>query len=220
MGGQKRAPGHRPLRNWANPVGSEDGGDRRASDAIPQVLQGTLDPAVAPRGILPRHPEGQVADFAQHAWSSHTSSLRRPFTRDKLAVPPQDGVWRTSVATSRRACRPRRWPFTASRRRWASVSRRRRPSNCSLRTRFSSRRYSMTSSWWRFPQPARVTSTTRSPTTSTMDRVYSARASASPGRALRLTFRIVRRLIADVCGRGGSLPCVPQHPSQPAGPPE
>ena len=43
---------------------------------------------------------------------------------------------------------------------------------CSLRTRFSSRRYSMTSSWWRFTQPARVTSKIRSGTASNMDQVY------------------------------------------------
>src|SRR2546430_2572893 len=59
-----------------------------------EVPQGALDPAVAPRGILTRHPDGQLADLAQHTWSSHASLLSGPFRRDELLMPPQDGVRR------------------------------------------------------------------------------------------------------------------------------
>jgi hypothetical protein len=94
VGGQKRAPGHRPLRNGANPVGLQDRGDRGSGDAMPEVRQGTLDPAVAPRRILTRHPDGQLADLAKHARSSDASSLSGPFTGDELPMPSQDGVRR------------------------------------------------------------------------------------------------------------------------------
>ena len=43
---------------------------------------------------------------------------------------------------------------------------------CGPFTRFSSRRYWMTSSWWRFTQPARVTIKIRTGRASNMDRVY------------------------------------------------
>jgi hypothetical protein len=51
-----------------------------------------LNPAVAPRRILTRHPDGQLANFAEHARSSDASSLSGPFTNDELPMPPQDGV--------------------------------------------------------------------------------------------------------------------------------
>ena len=57
-----------------------------------EVLQGALDPAVAPRGILPRHPDRQMADLAQHTGASHASSLNGPFARDELPVPPHDRI--------------------------------------------------------------------------------------------------------------------------------
>jgi len=92
VGGQKRAPRHRPLRHWADPVSPEDRGDGGSSDAMSEVLQGALTPAVAARGILPRHPDRQVADLAQHTGASHASSLNGPFARDELPVPPQDRI--------------------------------------------------------------------------------------------------------------------------------
>ena len=67
---------------------------------------------------------------------------------------------------------PPRGPRLASRRRGASVSRARRLPSCSVRTRFSSRREAITSSWWRFTQPAKPTSRIRQRTLSTMRRVY------------------------------------------------
>ena len=62
----------------------------------------------------------------------------------------------TMPATCIQTRRPSCWPRTASRRRWASVRRSGRGPRCSRRTRFSSRRYAIRSSWWRFTQPANV----------------------------------------------------------------
>ena len=62
----------------------------------------------------------------------------------------------TMPATCIQTRRPSFWPRTASRRRWASVRRSGRGPRCSRRTRFSSRRYAIRSSWWRFTQPANV----------------------------------------------------------------
>ena len=95
MGGQKRAPRHRPLRHGADPITPEDRGDRGAGDAMPQVPQRALDPAIPSRGILPRHPDGQVADFAPHLGASHPPSFCRPLPRNKLPVPSQmvSGPW-------------------------------------------------------------------------------------------------------------------------------
>ena len=62
----------------------------------------------------------------------------------------------TMPATCIKTRRPSFWPRTASRRRWASVRRSGRGPRCSRRTRFSSRRYAIRSSWWRFTQPANV----------------------------------------------------------------
>src|SRR5215207_1146910 len=56
--------------------------NRGSGDAMPEVIQGTLNPAVAPRRILTRHPNDQLPDLAEHARSSDTSSLRCPLTRD------------------------------------------------------------------------------------------------------------------------------------------
>jgi hypothetical protein len=87
--GEKRAPRHRPLRHRAHPVGSEDAGDRGTGDAMAKILQRPLDPAVAPRRILTRHPDAQLVDLGEHARSADASSGRRPFPRDELPVPPQ-----------------------------------------------------------------------------------------------------------------------------------
>ena len=62
----------------------------------------------------------------------------------------------TMPATCIKTRRPSCWPRTASRRRWASVRRSGRGPRCSRRTRFSSRRYAIRSSWWQFTQPANV----------------------------------------------------------------
>jgi hypothetical protein len=59
----------------------------------------------------------------------------------------------TIVATSARSRRPRRRPMTARRRRSSSFNRSRCPCSCALRTRFSSRRNSMTSRCSRSSQP-------------------------------------------------------------------
>src|SRR5262245_11096276 len=57
---------------------------------MPEVLQRALDPPVAPRRILSRHPHCQLADLGEDAGPSDAASGRRPFPRDELAVPSQN----------------------------------------------------------------------------------------------------------------------------------
>lgn len=59
-----------------------------------EAFQGPLDPRVPPHRVLLRHPDRQLADLAEHARSTDASSSVRPFPRDELSVPPQDGVER------------------------------------------------------------------------------------------------------------------------------
>ena len=92
MRGQKRAPRPRPLRHRTDSGGSKDHGDRGSGDTMPKVLQGSLDPAIAPCRILPRHAKGQLTDLAEHARSSDAASLSRPLSHDELAMPPQEGI--------------------------------------------------------------------------------------------------------------------------------
>jgi hypothetical protein len=94
VGGQKRTPRHRSLRHWTDPVRAEAVRDRRPRDPMSEVLQGALDSTVAPGGILPRHPDGQLTDLTEHAGASHSPSLSGPLPRDELPMPAQERVRR------------------------------------------------------------------------------------------------------------------------------
>ena len=45
----------------------EDPGNRRAPDAMPDILQRALDPCVTPGGILSGHPDNEILDLLEHA---------------------------------------------------------------------------------------------------------------------------------------------------------
>jgi hypothetical protein len=72
----------------------QDPCDRRAANPMPHVLERALDPRVAPRRILPRHPQNQSPDLDEDAATMLAGSLVRPFTDDQLPVPPQQRVRR------------------------------------------------------------------------------------------------------------------------------
>ena len=109
MCSQKRAPRHRPLAARRNALGFQDRGDGRPRDAMPEILQGTLDACVAPAGILAGHPYDQPADLHEHPRPSRLTPRVRPFLDDELPVPPEDRVGRDVVATCVRSRRPSRW---------------------------------------------------------------------------------------------------------------
>ena len=72
----------------------KDLGDRRSGDLTPEVLQRTLDSAVAPRRIFTRHSDRELANLLPYARPSHAPSPRGPFARNQMPVPPQDRVGR------------------------------------------------------------------------------------------------------------------------------
>src|SRR5439155_9792830 len=89
----ERLPRGRPLWDGWQAVGLEDPRDRRATDPMAHVHQRALDPCVAPGGILFRHPDDQPFDFRENAATSRTRRVR-PFPRDELPMPAQNGVGR------------------------------------------------------------------------------------------------------------------------------
>ena len=91
---QERLPGGRaPWHGWQS-VGLEDACNRRTSDAVPDVCQRALDPGVAPRRILSRHPHDKRLDLAQHACPPRRAPRIRPLSSDQLATPAEERVRR------------------------------------------------------------------------------------------------------------------------------
>jgi hypothetical protein len=89
---QERLPRRRALRDRRQAGRFEDPPNRQAAHAVADVLQRALDPRVAPRRILLSHADDQSPDLEQHAASG--SSAVRPFPRDQLTMPAQQGVRR------------------------------------------------------------------------------------------------------------------------------
>ena len=156
---QERLPGHAPapLGSRVDPVVVQDPLHRGPSDLVAEVRERPADPVYPHWGF----------STAIRTTSAATSRrvIGRP--RPRRALPSY--VWAINLRYQRRivsgvtmpaTCittrRPSFWPRTASRRRWASVRRSGRGPRCSRRTRFSSRRYAIRSSWWRVTQPANV----------------------------------------------------------------
>ena len=134
---QKCAPRRRPARRRRQPVVFQYLGDRASRDAVLEVLQCALDPAIAPPGlsVAIRTISAEISFMipgrpGRFGPKVHFRAISRRCHRRIVS-----GV--TMVATRLRTRRPSRWPFAARRRRWSSVNRMRRPSICSLRIRFS-----------------------------------------------------------------------------------
>ena len=119
---------------------------------VAEVRERPADPCVTPLWILDRHPDHERGNFAV----ASSAGLDR-----RRALPSY--VWAISLRYQRRivssvtmpaTCiktrRPSFWPRTARRRRWASVRRSGRGyPGAARRTRFSSRRDAIRSSWGR-----------------------------------------------------------------------
>ncbi len=69
-------------------------GDCAASNPMIQVLQRTLDPCVAPAGVLLGHPDNELADPSHHARTTDSLVGICPLRCDQLAVPGQDRIGR------------------------------------------------------------------------------------------------------------------------------
>ena len=61
---------------------------------LAQVLQGALDPRVAPGWIVRRHPNDQCSEVCLQARTMAAADTICPFARHQLAVPTQNGVRR------------------------------------------------------------------------------------------------------------------------------
>src|SRR5258705_10132594 len=90
----KRAPGGRPLTAGGDPLGLQDARNRRSSDTMAHILQGTLDAPVTPSWILRGHPDDQPSDLGEHRRSPRPPPSVSPFPRNQLTVPPENGFWR------------------------------------------------------------------------------------------------------------------------------
>jgi len=137
-----------------------------------KIRQGPLKPPVAPRGILPRHPDRQRTNLLQDTRPTDPPSHGRPLASDQLPVPAENSIRRDE----RRHFRQRSPSEAMPRGReppalWIREFRR-CPPRCSLRTRFSSRRYAIISTCRRFTHPARATRRIRHRIESTIRRVY------------------------------------------------
>jgi hypothetical protein len=57
------------------------------------VLERAMDPWVAPRRVVRRHPHDQLTDLEQDTTPAGSPGIR-PLAGNQLAMPPQQGVWR------------------------------------------------------------------------------------------------------------------------------
>ena len=55
---------------------------------MPDILEGALDPRVAPGGILFRHPNDQAANLGEDTVTAGALVRVRPLPHDELPMPP------------------------------------------------------------------------------------------------------------------------------------
>jgi hypothetical protein len=72
--------------------GLEDAPNRRPPDAVPHVLQHPLNPRIASRLVLFRHPDHQATDLTDDLTPVDRGAAIRPFPRNELPVPPQQRI--------------------------------------------------------------------------------------------------------------------------------
>ena len=60
---------------------------------MPHILEGALDPRIAPGGILFRHPHDQAANLGEDTLAAGALVQIGPLPHNKLPMPPQDRVW-------------------------------------------------------------------------------------------------------------------------------
>jgi len=90
----KRSPWSRALPSRRNAMHAQHACDRRATHAVPNVLQRTLNPCVAPRRILGCHSNDQGSEVCPKTTMARTRASVGPFARDQFTVPANNRVWR------------------------------------------------------------------------------------------------------------------------------
>ena len=89
----KRPPWRRALPSSQNAMRAQHTCDRRATHAVPNVLQRALNPCVAPRRILGRHSNDQGSEVCLQTTTARTRVSVSPFARDEFTVPAENRVW-------------------------------------------------------------------------------------------------------------------------------
>ena len=86
----------------------ENPGERRAANTMPKILEGSLDPRVAPRGMLFRHPDDHGLNLGEDTVTARAlARLRPPRTMScRCHRKIVSGV--TMVEIGRKTCRPSR----------------------------------------------------------------------------------------------------------------
>jgi hypothetical protein len=60
---------------------------------MPDILEGALDPGVAPSRILVRHPHDQPANLSEYTVTARALVWVRPLPYDELPMPRLNRVW-------------------------------------------------------------------------------------------------------------------------------
>jgi hypothetical protein len=90
----KRLPGHRTVSARRNTVFFQDPSNRGPTHVMSEVLQGALNPRIAPRRVLRRHAHGERPDLRVHTRAPRAATCVRPLADDQIAMPPENGVRR------------------------------------------------------------------------------------------------------------------------------
>jgi len=99
MRGPSMRPQERSPRCWTRPARwntllPKNRGDRRPRHVMSNIFQGALNPRIAPRRVLGRHPHNQTRDLLEYAGASWPPSSIRPFPRNQLTMPAKNRVGR------------------------------------------------------------------------------------------------------------------------------
>jgi len=92
VGLQERAPGRGAFGVRRDALVTQGLGDGRTCDAVVELLELALQPAVAPARVVLRHAHDQLADGLHDAGATDALGHVRPLGCDELAVPAQQGV--------------------------------------------------------------------------------------------------------------------------------
>ena len=97
MPAEELLPGRPPLalRSGLDPVLFQNAGDGASADMVIEVGERTLDPGIAPRAVLRRHPDDALANHRGDRWPSRTAALVAVvLPSDQRPMPREQGVRR------------------------------------------------------------------------------------------------------------------------------
>ena len=164
---QERLPGHAPapLGSRVDPVVVQDPLHRGPSDLVAEVRERPADPCVPPLGILDRHPDHEHGHVtSRHRPASTAAGAAVVCLGDQSPVPAENRARRNDAGDLHQDA-PSEFLAAHGESTALGIGQAKRPRAQVLpedpillprRTRFSSRRYAIRSSWGRFTQPANV----------------------------------------------------------------